>query len=537
MGQLKYLAMLRYSASTVMELDADSGVYHLVYQQNEDFQDLRSGGTFEQALRTFAERSVHPDDRAIVLNIPDKYAVEFFSSGLMRRSRTYRILHRATGEYIWYEASAIRVDLENPKHRKVLIIWKQLEPQVREDLQTPGADSAMPVAQNLLVGIQQCRSDAQFTITYVNDGLLNLLGYTRQEIQDLFHDRYLEMIYPADRLSVRRRFLEQLSSGKAGKLEYRVLAKNRPPVWVLDQWQLISDAEGMDYCNCVLTDITQVKQVQEELRLHMEQYRIILDQTNDIIFEWDLQEDRITYSSNWEKKFGYQPASSGAQIQTASHLFPADVPILMNLIQDVSSGMPYREVEVRIADRDGKYIWCRIRATTQFDDGRKPIKAVGVILDIDLEMRRTQELIHQAEQDSLTNLYTKNTACDIIRRALEQREPEARFALMIIDLDNFKQINDSFGHMFGDAVLAEAAAQLKRLFRTGDVVARFGGDEFLVFLQHTADRPFLECKAQCILETFFNVFPGQLKHCRLTCSVGISRCPEDGLDFQDLFQP
>ena len=93
LGQMKYLALLRYLESTVMEVDVDSGVYHLVHQQSEDFLDLRSGNTFAESLHAFAEHAVHPDDRPLVLEILDKYIEDFFSSGLMKRSRKYRIFH------------------------------------------------------------------------------------------------------------------------------------------------------------------------------------------------------------------------------------------------------------------------------------------------------------------------------------------------------------------------------------------------------------------------------------------------------------
>ncbi len=535
LGQMKYLAMLRYIGATVLEVDMNSGIYHLIHQQNDDFQDLRSGGTFEESMRAFAEHAVHPDDRLEVLGILDGGIEEFFVSGLMKKSRKYRVFHRTSGEYIWYEGTSLRVDIDNPKRHKILIVWSPLDlPAGSPAMQTETA--CAPLTQELQVGVQQCINDRWFTMTYMNDGFTTLFGYSRQEISDRFHNRYIEMIHPDDQQYVRREFLAQLSASSTQRLEYRIVNKQGQVVWVLEKCQLASAQDGREYLNCVLTDITQIKAAQEELRLSMERYQIIQDQTNDIIFEWNLAQDLVTYSPNWIKKFGYRPVSSSAQMQTASHIFPSDLPAFQKLMESVIKGAPYGEAEIRIADQNGRYLWCRLRATTQFNDAGKPLKAVGVIIDIDAEKRRTQELSDKAERDALTKLYTKNTAREIIEDTLAHRDTSERFAMLLLDLDNFKQINDSHGHMFGDAVLAEAASRLKLLFRAGDTVARFGGDEFLVFLTYASDETFLIDKAEKIIQAYRGVFEVELGENRLTCSVGISRCPDDGTDFQALFQ-
>lgn len=536
LGQMKYLAMLRYLESTVMEVDLDSGIYHLVYQQNGDFQDLRSGSSFEESLRTFADRAVHPEDRHLVLEILETYIEDFFQKGLLKRSRSYRVFHRETGEYIRYEATALRVDLDNPNHRKALLIWKL--PAGRCERPAPQEETGAPSVSSLPAGVLRCFNDRWFSIQYVNEGFLAMFGYSSEELQERFHGRYLEMIHPDDRADVYHRFLEQYSAGTAQDLEYRVPAKNGRTVWVLEKCLPAPEQACAESLHCVLTDITAVKQAQEEMRLTLERYRIVQDQADDIIFEGDLLTGDVSYSPNWEKKFGYPPLSHDVlnRVRTASHLFPEDVPRALGLIRDIRAGASYGETELRIATADGKYLWCRARMTAQFDAGGRPTKAVGVIQDIDAQKRRTQELADKAQQDPLTRLYNKDAARRKIERRLERREPTEPFALFLIDLDNFKQINDSHGHMFGDAVLAEAAFHLKKLFRSGDIVSRFGGDEFLVFLPFFAGEAFLLEKAEEIVEAFRSVYSDELHDFHLTCSVGVSRCPENGTDFQSLFQ-
>ena len=537
LGQMKYFALLRYLGRTVMEVDLDGGVYHLVHQENEDFQPLRAGATFTESIRAFAQQAVHPDDRPLVLEILDRYIEEFFGSGVMKRSRRYRVFHRTTGEYVWYEGTVLRVDIDDPKRRKLLLVWQRLDqPAAQAQADAAGA----PLPRDLPVGVLQCINDQWHTMTYVNEDFLTLFGYSREELRERFHDRFIDMIHPDDRQGACRRFLQQVAAGGVGEQEYRVIDRRGETVWVLSRCRVLMGPDGRERINCVLTDMTQVRQGQEALRLSMERYEIILDQTNDIIFEWDPKQDTLAFSPNWGKKFGYVPVSEHvlSQIRTASHLFPEDIGAFMDLAQKTAAGTPYGEAEVRIAKADGRYLWCRLRATTQFDSEGRPVKVVGVILDIDQEKRRTQELIHQAQRDPLTKLYSKNTAGDMIQRRLERRGEGESFALMIIDLDNFKKINDSKGHMFGDCVLAEAATRLDLLFggEPGGVVSRFGGDEFLVFLPCPAEETAREWAARA-MEDLRNVLADDLRDCGgLSCSIGVARCPEDGLDFRTLFQ-
>lgn len=535
-GQLKYFAMLRYAGATVMEVDLDTGVFHLVYTASDDFDLMRCGSNYKESVFKFVREAVHPDDQEDAYAAIKAYRKLFVEEGQLKRVRRYRVLQRSTGNYVWYEATALRIDIQDPHSHEVLIVCKELPPE-EQGLEATAPDE-IPALQNLLVGVQQCVNDRYFTITKVNQGFLNLFGYSRQEIKTLFADRFIDMIHPDDRAKVRESLQAQLGRAKFLELEYRVVAKDGHAVWVLDKCRAATGADGSEYLNCVLMDLTQVKLAQEELRLTMERHQIILEQTNDIIFEWDMAKDSMAFSPNWDKTFGYPPISEGVsqRIPHASHIMPEDIPRFVELQQRVAAGSAYEEMEIRIANAAGHYVWCRIRATSQRDHSGAPIKAVGVISDIDDEKRRTRELIDKAERDALTTLYNKSAAQGKIQRLLRARSASERFAVMIIDIDSFKHINDTRGHMFGDVVLAEAASRLKTLFRSDDIVARIGGDEFLVFIRSAHDLKVIENRAAMVLSAFHETLAQELRDCPLSCSVGISLCPADGTDYQSLFQ-
>ena len=137
------------------------------------------------------------------------------------------------------------------------------------------------------------------------------------------------------------------------------------------------------------------------------------------------------------------------------------------------------------------------------------MKIAGVIINIDAEKQEARALQDRAERDSLTKLLNKDAG----RRQAQEyfsRFPEGvNSALMIIDLDDFKLVNDRYGHLFGDSVLTKAAREIKKLFRNQDIVARIGGDEFMVVMRGVSDRALVESRCQRLLAIFQSIFKTQ----------------------------
>lgn len=537
--QSKYFTVLRYLNVPVLEVDLDADIYHMVYAPNDDFDQLRTGGSFRQCFRAFVQSSVHPDDRGRVENTMDSYLSRFFEDGVMKRSREYRVFHRSSGDYHWYRATILRIDTEDPHRHRAMLVWRDVggELAVRRGGEEETDRSSVDLTRKIPGGVIQCRNDARFTLIRAGEGLTAMFGYSEEEIAGQFENCFLSMIHPDDRDQAVAQVRDQLRRGNSVEIEYRVRRKDGTVLWVLDKGQLVEE-DGEEYLYCVLVDVTRDKRAREELRLSLERHQIIVDQTDDIIFEWDMAADTIDYSQNWEKKFGYPPLEelSAAGMATSSHIHPDDRRVLEELIGKLAAGTPYAEAEYRIAQADGHYLWCRTRTTAQYDEEGRPFKAVGVILDVDSEKSRTKALQAKAERDALTGLCNKAAMRQRVERYLEQRESGEIGAMLILDVDNFKLVNDSFGHMYGDAVLTQIADRIRELFRGGDIIGRIGGDEFMIFLSQLPSREVAENRAGLLVESFRELFNGELDKCSLSCSIGIAYAPDDALCYQDLFQ-
>ena len=159
-----------------------------------------------------------------------------------------------------------------------------------------------------------------------------------------------------------------MKNGNTKEIEYRVICKDGSYLVIQDNGQLVM-RDGQPVFYCILIDITERRKADEELKMSLERYQIILNQATDIIFEWDIKSDTLTCSPNWIKKFGYQVVRDhiSEAVLRRGNLHNDDKRIFVQMQKEVLLGSPYGENEIRIATKDGRFIWCRVRYTLQTD--------------------------------------------------------------------------------------------------------------------------------------------------------------------------
>lgn len=386
-------------------------------------------------------------------------------------------------------------------------------------------------------GFHQRRMDAQMTLLFMNDAFLDMLGYTRGEISSLFHDRYVELIHEEDRKRVKEGLQEQIGAGQSGTLEYRVMTKSGQMIWVLEKSrQQRKDHEGEEIC-CILVDITAHKKSQEEKTFLLERYQVIMNQATDIVFEWDVKEDTLEFSTNWYKKFGYEPVATqiSKNIPYSRNIHKSDRMEMENLIKEMAAGAAYLEREIRILNSKKEYIWCRIRATMRYDTEGKPGKAIGVITDVDADKKQKQDLYEQAQRDALTGLYNKAVMKAMVEQQIQNKEENELQALFLLDIDFFKAVNDTYGHLAGDSVLSDVATILKQNVKDTGLVGRIGGDEFLIYFSNLKYETDAVAKADQLLEALYTIKPRKDSR-PISCSIGAVTFLGSDMDYTQLFQ-
>ena len=525
----KYYALVHYINGFLMELNMDMGVFHVVYNPYPELAYFSGISTFADLSRMMLETVVHPNDRARMEELINRGIPEFLDEGLRRQSDLFRFNSKGNPDGDLYEITFLRINPQDSQRRSMAVLARRTD--------KPGTVPEVQGAEVPADAVCRHRNDRSFTLISADDGFYRLTGHTKKELTEEKHGRLTELIHPGDREKVRAEYSDQLKRGVDVKLEYRLLRKDGNTIWVLDRSRLLTDSRGEEYLYSAITDITGIMLANEALRETMERYEIILAQTENVLFEWDAKADSIAVSGTWEKIFGFSPVRENLRghMAAGSSLHPDDMPLLLDAVGNIENGSDYEMVEVRIATARGRYLWCRIRATAIRSKDGELEKISGIIINIDAEKQAAQALQNRAERDSLTKLLNKEAG----RRQAE--EYFSRFpggihsALLIIDLDNFKQVNDRFGHLFGDVVLTKVAREIKKLFRSQDIVSRIGGDEFMVVMRGISDSKLLEDRCSRLLETFKNLFQDQKRKLPLSCSIGIALSPEQGRTYYELF--
>jgi diguanylate cyclase (GGDEF)-like protein len=257
------------------------------------------------------------------------------------------------------------------------------------------------------------------------------------------------------------------------------------------------------------------------------------------VFETDLLRRKCISFENAEGIFGvsgaellegmksYQQLSPEAYRAALFHrlVHAEDIPLVEEAFRLALTGSR-AGCEFRALRADDRCVWCKLDLQPM-PEGQPPERLVGAATDISAAHTRIDSLRHEAHRDGPTGLYNKVHGIRAIRQILED-SPEASHALLVIDIDGFKAINDTHGHAVGDAVIKDLALRLRSAFRPSDVVCRFGGDEYMVLVRDLPDRLWLEKKL-----TDLAVCPAP--DCTYAISVGVACYPQNGRQFETLF--
>jgi diguanylate cyclase (GGDEF)-like protein/PAS domain S-box-containing protein len=212
---------------------------------------------------------------------------------------------------------------------------------------------------------------------------------------------------------------------------------------------------------------------------------------NDGLWDWNLKKGQIYYSPRWKQMLGYTDEEiSDNPNEWFNRVNPEDLPQLRNNISVHLKGLSaHFECEYRIQHSDGSYRWMLSRGMAVIGSDKAAIRLAGSQADITLRKEAENKLLHDAFHDSLTELPNRALFIDRLKHVIERskRDNANIYAVIFLDLDRFKDVNDSLGHLIGDQLLVATARLLKSILRPMDTVARLGGDEFVILLEDIRD--------------------------------------------------
>ncbi|MBW4575089.1 MAG: EAL domain-containing protein [Aphanothece sp. CMT-3BRIN-NPC111] len=500
------------------------------------------GRTFEQMVGLGWQQVVHPDDLSICLDIWKKsletgepYEIEF------------RLKSGVDGNYRWHIGRAlpirdeqnqivswfgINTDIDDRKRAECAVIAHAQQQAVVAELgqqALAGTDlnilmdtAATLVAQalkveycqvlELILGGSAFRSHAAFcsqeepvgtdvgahegsqagfTVKPVN--VEDLQGETRLSGTPLLHNHRL--------VSGASVIIER--QAKSNREESHLLP---PPFGVLGvhtskkRQFTEDDINFLQSVANVLASAIERKRAEEALKESEERYALAVSGSNAGLWDWNLKTDQVYFSPRWKVMLGHEDREiSGSLDEWFNRVHPEDLERVKSALNAHLEGLiSHFEKEYRILHRDGTYRWMLCRALAVRDASGKAYRMSGSQTDITDRKLAEEQLIYDAFHDALTNLPNRALFMDRLGQAIRRCTTRSRnlyqrghcnyqFAVLFLDLDRFKVVNDSLGHSAGDQLLIAIARRLELEVNFGDTVARIGGDEFVILLQDVKD--------------------------------------------------
>lgn len=266
-------------------------------------------------------------------------------------------------------------------------------------------------------------------------------------------------------------------------------------------------------------------------------YESILEKSGGFYFDWNKNENSIYISSRMNEYLG---------IEIDKENFTTEV--FYDICKKLEVTYDFRGMKKRIKEQgnfcrfeceykhdSGETRWFEFEVTQSLDDKGEEAYLTGLIRDITDDKLQEDYLLGLSREDQLTGLLNKKSFLHDATAIIKGMKPTDRHAFFVIDVDNFKNINDTFGHLCGDQVIIDCAQSIRRHFRKKDLVSRFGGDEYIILMREV-DMESVERKCKELNNDVQREYTVADKTCKITLSIGVAVVPEHGTDYETIFR-
>ncbi|HEY3698360.1 MAG TPA: EAL domain-containing protein [Spongiibacteraceae bacterium] len=386
----------------------------------------------------------------------------------------------------------------------------------------------------------------------LNMGALLGMADTPVDPEDFF-----ARVHASDLALVRERFQHAITSGLGGDdSEYRIVRPDGQLRWLLSRYLIGRDENQQPvYIAGVCFDITARKQSEDTLaqaHAQLQQAQSHLSAalissgiaifrhhfaTHDELLEI-MNYDADTWNFNLADMYGYAADVVVTPEMMLTRIHPDDVAAVHEKsLKAIMEGLSEYQVEYRIRLDDGSQRWLLLKSMLERNREGELQFLTGAVIDISDRKAAEDRIQYLATHDGLTGLPNRVMFSNLLNYTIDTAKRYAhRFAVLFIDLDRFKAINDALGHQAGDLLLQEIARRLRACSRVSDVVARLSGDEFVMLVQEVDDKQQASAVARKVIAEVMKPIILRAQECRVTASIGICLYPDDGIDEQVLIK-
>ncbi len=397
-------------------------------------------------------------------------------------------------------------------------------------------DICNEMLDNLMCGVvvYELLNNNTLRVLYLNDTYYDIIGYNKEECSKS-PSCILDVLLPDSRTALLAKAKESTMNNVPLLCEVQAKRADGEQIWLLIKAARVHfiDCERFAFL-AVVQDVTERKNRQLEMAVYREKNMILKEVLNAVLFDYDLNSGAMTfyYKNKDGKEEPLVLKNYLAYSRKSNIVHPEDSDIFFEGFAQLCELPDKRDLIYRstVLDRTD-YRWVKTTCSSIADDTGKVVKLVGIIQNIDEEYRESQRMSYLVETDATTGLYNKLTAMTRIQEKLA-RASEGVNCFAVIDIDNFKGYNDTYGHSYGDEVLLAVASALSRCFPDA-VLGRFGGDEYILYMN-------IE-KTDSVKQAFENfmqlvrqIKPRENK-CEIRCCCGVAFTKDLSVDYATLF--
>lgn len=491
-------------------------------------------GLPERPMTTGALLPIHDDDRG-------RMAASLESS--FRKGTPHDQEFRGVrpdGEIRWLRGLARPLpDCHRPRQFLAGIVYDVTERRIAASALAESERQLRAILDALPGIAYRCAIKSPWRMTFVSEAIQVLSGFGQRDFIE-GEKAWADIVFADDRPQLEQVVAEAVASGSSYSVRYRIVRRDGEVRWVQQRGKAAYDEDGKPLClEGFVGDVHEQFLADQRLRETEERYRLAGRATMDLIWDWDLRTDHLTWNEAIGICFGYRQQDLGSTGQWWSErIHPGDRErILSDVEAFLRSGAATYTGEYRFRRADGRYAEIFDRGHVIRDEHGRPVRMVGAMQDLTERKEAERQLLFAATRDPLTHLPNRTLFRTMLEETLSSADlGNGRIAVLLFDLDDFKQVNDSLGHDAGDALLQTFAARLSEAVSEEDFVARLGGDEFAVIIRGVPDNDELKRRCALILKALRQPFvhEGSILDCGAT--VGAAVFPQHGLKPQDLLK-
>ena len=404
-----------------------------------------------------------------------------------------------------------------------------------------GESTLEQIVESIITGVAIFAVDENRKLipVYMNEGLYRMLSYSHKELERMLVD-IRRSIIPDDLPQFEEGLDEVLSDNGAVDYEFRTVTGDGNIRWIHIRANLYGKVDGYPLIAGVILDCTERKRTEEELALQNERLNILSESVKEHFVDLNLRTDVLNI------RLGNKIFNKGEIIlkdflskREMPSVHPEDIEKVFAVIESASKRNLNDSFDFRSSyfEGDEQYHWYRATISSVRGVDGYVSRIVGRLSNADEAKKRELELQRRADKDALTGLYNKGTAMELVKEAIITNSNEGKLAAMImIDLDHFKDVNDTFGHAAGDKLLEDVGKVLNDSFKGRDIVGRMGGDEFMIFMtdiKSENDAVSISTRLNKMLTKRIVKTQGEVT---ISASIGIAICDSKMTEFEALFK-